>query len=88
MFQIVSVKEKKFVASLNTHFNWIKCAKFSPDSRMIVSGSDDKTVKIWDVAQRKEIHTFYDHTGFVNTVRFHPDGTCIASGSNDKKIKV
>jgi len=55
---------------------------------MIVSGSDDKTVKIWDVAQRKEIHTFYDHTGFVNTVRFHPDGTCIASGSNDKKIKV
>jgi centriolar protein POC1 len=55
---------------------------------MIVSGSDDKTVKVWDVAERKEINTFFDHIDFVNAVRFHPDGTCIASGSNDKKIKV
>ena len=54
---------------------------------MIVSGSDDKTVKIWDVAERKEIHTFYDHTGFVNSVRFHPDGTCIASEVMIKKSR-
>jgi centriolar protein POC1 len=71
-----------------SHTNWVKCARFSPDARLIGSCSDDNTVKLWDVAQKTVIYTFNDHQEYVNTVRFHPDGTCIASGSVDKKIKV
>lgn len=55
---------------------------------MICSGSDDHTVRLWDIAQKTTVHTFIDHTEDVNAVRFHPDGTCVASGSDDKKIKL
>jgi centriolar protein POC1 len=55
-----------------------------------VSGSDDKTVKLWDASQEshKLLNSFTDHTDVVNSVKFHPDGTCIASGSSDCKIKI
>jgi centriolar protein POC1 len=55
---------------------------------MVASGSDDRTVKLWDVVHASLIHTFTDHCGMVNGVSFHPDGTCLASGSTDKKIKI
>lgn len=86
--KILTVNDRKFQASFTGHANWIRSAKFSPDSRLIVSGSDDKTVKIWDVGKKSVINSFPDHTGIINNVRFHPDGTCVASCSHDKKIKV
>lgn len=68
--------------------NWVKSAQFSNDSRMIASGSDDRTVRIWDMSTNKEIVKFTDHTGMVNQVQFHPDSTCLASCGTDKKIKI
>jgi centriolar protein POC1 len=55
---------------------------------MVASGSDDRTVKLWDVVHASLIHTFTDHTGMVSNVAFHPDGTCLASCGTDKKIKI
>jgi centriolar protein POC1 len=55
---------------------------------MVASGSDDRTVKLWDVAHQSLVHTFTDHTGMVSNVAFHPDGTCLASCATDKKIKI
>lgn len=61
---------------------------FSPDGRLAVSGSDDKTVRVWDVATRQCIRVYDDHSGYVNSVAFHPDGTCVASAGTDNAIKV
>ena len=61
---------------------------FSPDGRRIVSGSDDKTVKVWDAATGQETLTLKGHTGEVHSVAFSPDGRRIVSGSYDGTVKV
>mmetsp|Transcript_56253 Transcript_56253/g.65710 ORF Transcript_56253/g.65710 Transcript_56253/m.65710 type:complete len:364 (+) Transcript_56253:1062-2153(+) len=64
-------------------------ADFSPDDRLAASGSDDKTVKTWDVEKGGDCLTSYhDHNQSVNSVTFHPSGTCIASGSSDHSIRL
>ena len=78
----------KFVYSLSGHKNWIRKAEFSPDTRLISSGSDDKMVNLYDTDSQKLLHTYNDNNDKAMCVKFHPDGTCLASGSFDGKIKV
>ena len=61
---------------------------FSPDGRRIVSGSEDKTLKVWDAETGQERLTLKGHNGRVWSVAFSPDGTRIVSGSADKTLKV
>lgn len=86
--KIFSLSDKKFHSSYVGHSNWVRCARFSPDVRLIGSCSDDHTVKLWDIAKKSVIYSFIDHLDNVNSCRFSPDGTCIASGSNDRKVKI
>ena len=55
---------------------------------MVASGSDDRTVKLWDLSTENIVTEFNDHSGMVSSVKFHPDGTCLASCASDKKIKI
>jgi WD40 repeat protein len=61
---------------------------FSPDGKRIVSGSNDKTVKLWDAEIGQESLTLKGHRGDVYSVAFSPDGKRIVSGSNDNTVKV
>lgn len=60
----------------------------NPDATVLVSGSDDTTIKLWDSTRCEEIAKLIEHTGMINSVRFHPDGSCLASGATDKTIKI
>jgi centriolar protein POC1 len=44
--------------AIGAHSNWVRSAEFSPDTRLIASGSDDTTVKLWDVTSKSNINTF------------------------------
>ena len=60
---------------------------FSPDSSKIVFGSDDKTIKIWDVLSGQLINTLIGHNNWVYSVAFSPDSSKIVSGSRDDSVK-
>ena len=78
----------KFVSSFKGHSNWVRCARFSPDNRLIGSCGDDNSVMIFDIEQKTTKYKFLDHLSHVNSCRFSPDGTIIASAGDDGKIKL
>ncbi|MFH0901743.1 MAG: WD40 repeat domain-containing protein, partial [Pseudomonadota bacterium] len=66
---------------LSGHRGLVRVVAFSPDGSLLASGSDDRTVRIWDIANGTEQRTLAGfHTGMVYGVAFSPDGRWLASG--------
>ena len=54
---------------------------------IIVSCSDDRTIRLWDAISGALLKTIEGHTHFVRSVVFSPNGTTLASGSHDKTVR-
>jgi WD40 repeat protein/tRNA A-37 threonylcarbamoyl transferase component Bud32 len=74
--------------TLTGHASDVNSVAFSPNGQTLASGSDDKTIKLWDVATGKETSTFKGHFGWIWAIAFNPNGKTLASGSADKTIKL
>jgi WD40 repeat protein len=72
---------------LEGHDRSILAVSFSPDGQLLVSGSDDKTVKLWHRDGRL-IETLTNHQERVRSVSFSPDEQRFASASYDGTVKV
>ena len=71
---------------LSEHAELVNSVTFSSDGKLLVSGSEDKTVKLWDVQTGGVVRTFHGHTNGVLSVSISTDHTRIASGSADETI--
>src|SRR6185295_12445532 len=72
---------------LSGHSSGVKSIAFSPDGRMLASGSADSTIILWDVTASQPIgQPLTGHTGSILSIAFSPDGKTLASGSDDKSI--
>ena len=59
---------------------------FSPDGSVLVSGSYDRTIRLWDVATGEQLKTLQGHTYSITSVAVSPSSTTIASGSIDGTV--
>ena len=56
--------------------------------RTIISGSADKTIRMWDIETGQCLRTFSGHTNWVNSVALFSDNSKMVYGSHDKTIKL
>lgn len=88
--QLLQARDGAPVGTLAEHSNGVHCLAFGPED-VLVSGSFDHTVKLWQVRTHKKaarcLGTLQDHSGPVYSTSFGPDGLLITS-SLDSSVKL
>ncbi len=72
---------------LEGHTDWVRSVVYSPDGKWLVSGSSDRTVKLWN-SQGQWQRDLVGHGDAILSVAVSPDSRLIASASQDKTIKI
>src|SRR5262245_50417989 len=90
MYGIARAQESSKPALLiqNEHGVAVYSVAFSPDGKMLASGSSDKTIKLWELSNGRLIRSFEGHSSQVSTIVFSSDGKTLASGSLDHTVKL
>jgi WD40 repeat protein len=70
------------------HTGSVACLAVVPDGSLLVTGGEDKTVRIWEVTSGKQLRAFQGHLGKVSAVAARGDGKQVASASEDGAIRV
>ena len=66
------------------HHNGVMCLQF--DDSVLITGSYDATIKVWDIATGEEIRTLEGHTSGIRCLQF--DDSKLISGSIDRTVKI
>lgn len=76
------------IRTLTGHASSINALALTPDGRTLVSGSADRTVKLWNPDSRIPRATFSGHSSLIHALALTPDGRTLASGSWDYTINL
>src|SRR5262249_41964272 len=69
------------------HQGDVVAAAFSADSRILVTGSQDQTARLWNVADGRLLGSPLRHQANVTAVTFSPDGRIVLTGTNDETAR-
>ncbi|HCQ21371.1 MAG: WD40 repeat domain-containing protein [Aphanizomenon sp.] len=76
------------IYTLMGHSHIVNSLAMSADAKFLISGSQDQTIRVWNLATGELIHILKGHQDSVNAVVLSPDEQIIASASADKTIKL
>ncbi|WP_242064856.1 serine/threonine-protein kinase [Nostoc sp. FACHB-133] len=76
------------LSTLSGHAWAVLTVAFSPDGQILATGSDDNTIKLWEVNTGQLICTLVGHSWSVVAVAFTADGETLLSASCDKTVKL
>ncbi|BGP16182.1 hypothetical protein JCM10213_001398 [Rhodosporidiobolus nylandii] len=68
--------------------NYIRSVSFSPDGKFLATGSEDRIVRIWNLAHKRISQVFQGHKSEIYSLAFSPDGRRLVSGSGDKTARM
>jgi WD40 repeat protein len=86
--QRCGAQEPKERASLRGHSNEVLALAIAADGKTLVSGSMDRTIKLWDLTTGKERATLKGHASSILSMALAADGKTLAAASHDGVIKV
>ena len=84
----VVIPQFVLLETLSGHIDSVLSVAFSPNGRLLASGSSDNTINLWDVASGHSVRQFIGHKGQVFGVAFSPNGAMLASASGDRTVKL
>ncbi|MBE9180354.1 caspase family protein [Oculatella sp. LEGE 06141] len=76
------------VRLLAGHTASVQAIAISADGKLLASGSDDQTARLWNLETGEPLHRFYGHANVVTAVAISPDGKTLVTGSGDNTIKL
>ncbi len=87
-YALMSEPAGTVIATYREHSDRIMSVSWSPDSKYLAVGSDDKTATVWEVSTGRKILTYHGHSYWINCIAWSPHNKYIATGSEDKTIQI
>lgn len=81
-------QEGESIATLSGHTDYILSLDWSPDGKMIASGSCDTSIRLWDTSSLECSQVLKGHQGDVSSVSFSPNGDYIVSAGKDQTVRL
>ncbi|ORY94368.1 WD40-repeat-containing domain protein [Syncephalastrum racemosum] len=89
LVQVFDVNSRAILRTFREHTLPVRVTKFSSENTQIMTASDDRTVRLWDIPAEKSIHVFEDHQDYVRAGVVSQDNPhMLVTGSYDQTIKI
>ena len=78
---IIKELERDYKLFLEGHTSYVNSVAITSDNKYIISGSDDNTIRIWNLLKKRQETVLEGHTSYVNSIAITSDNKYIISGS-------